>query len=34
MRRAVCPRRSVNLASFRANGIKMLQIEAENRWAM
>jgi hypothetical protein len=34
MRCAVCPRRSVNLASFRANGIKMLQIEAENRWAM
>jgi hypothetical protein len=34
MRNAVCPRRSVNLASFRANGIKMLQVEAEKRWAM
>jgi hypothetical protein len=31
MRRAVCPRRSVNLASFRANGIKKLRIEAEKR---
>jgi hypothetical protein len=34
MRNAVCPRRSVNLASFGANGIKMLQVEAEKRWAM
>jgi hypothetical protein len=33
MRRAVCPRRSVNLASFGANGIKKLQIEAEKRLA-
>jgi hypothetical protein len=33
MRRAVCPRRSVNLASFRANGIKNLQVEAEKRLA-
>ncbi|MHC2497738.1 hypothetical protein ACVI8K_004654 [Bradyrhizobium barranii subsp. barranii] len=34
MRHAVCPRRSVNLASFRANGIKNLQTEAEKRLAM
>jgi hypothetical protein len=33
MRYAVCPRRSVNLASFRANGIKKLQTEAEKRLA-
>jgi hypothetical protein len=33
MRRAVCPRRRVNLASFRANGTKNLQIEAEKRLA-
>jgi hypothetical protein len=31
MRRAVCPRRRVNLASFGANGIKNLQVEAEKR---
>jgi hypothetical protein len=33
MRRAVCPRRCVNLASFRANGTKKLQVEAEKRLA-
>jgi hypothetical protein len=33
MRPAVCPRRCVNLASFRANGTKNLQIEAEKRLA-
>jgi hypothetical protein len=33
MRCAVCPRRRVNLASFGANGIKMLQVEAEKRFA-
>jgi len=33
MRRAACPRRCVNLASFRANGTKNLQTEAEKRLA-
>jgi hypothetical protein len=33
MRRAACPRRRVNLASFRANGTKKLQVEAEKRLA-
>jgi hypothetical protein len=30
---AVCPRRCVNLASFRANGTKNLHIEAEKHLA-